>query len=171
MAYGPAQLPGSVLPASGLPVSGLPAAGLPAAGLPISRLLAGDADRDRAVDVLRAGFAEGRLTQEEFTERVARAYESRTYGELGELVADLPAGPIPAHAQLAFRGPAPTRRDEGVLAPSLTGLALTAVVVFVLAAFVTGVAVLLHAHGQPGMVPFPHAHLQPFVHYRHRRLG
>jgi len=37
-----------------------------------------DADRERAIDVLKDAFAEGRLTREEHAERVERAYRSRT---------------------------------------------------------------------------------------------
>jgi len=55
---------------------------------------AASADRERAVDVLRAGFAEGRLTKEEFDGRVGRVYSSRTYGDLVALTADLPTGPL-----------------------------------------------------------------------------
>jgi hypothetical protein len=55
---------------------------------------AANADRERAIDVLKAGYAEGRLTKAEYDERAARVYASRTYGELGTLVADLPVGPI-----------------------------------------------------------------------------
>jgi hypothetical protein len=54
------------------------------------------ADRERAVDVLKAGFAEGRLTQEEYNDRMGRAFTARTYGELAALTADLPAGAVPA---------------------------------------------------------------------------
>ncbi|WP_432155501.1 MULTISPECIES: DUF1707 and DUF4190 domain-containing protein [unclassified Streptomyces] len=57
-------------------------------------MLASHADRERAVDVLRAGFSEGRLQQSEFEKRVARAYEARTVAELSMLVADLPVGPL-----------------------------------------------------------------------------
>ena len=57
---------------------------------------AASADRERAVDVLKAGFAEGRLTQDEYNERMGRAYAARTYGELAALTADLPAGALPA---------------------------------------------------------------------------
>jgi len=53
---------------------------------------AGTADRERAIDVLKAGFAEGRITQAEHDERVAQVHKARTYGELVPLVADLPAG-------------------------------------------------------------------------------
>lgn len=68
------------------------AAGFP--GPPTSPgTLAANVDRDRAVDVLKAGFAEGRLSKSEYDHRVGRAYAARTYGELGSLVADLPAGP------------------------------------------------------------------------------
>ncbi|WTI18306.1 DUF1707 and DUF4190 domain-containing protein [Streptomyces sp. NBC_00820] len=59
-------------------------------------MLASDAERERAVDVLRAGFGEGRLAKEEFDRRVERVYTARTVGELALLVADLPQGPVPA---------------------------------------------------------------------------
>ena len=58
-------------------------------------MLAAHADRERAVDVLKAGFAEGRLTRPEYEERVAGVYRSATYGELDALVRDLPRGPVP----------------------------------------------------------------------------
>jgi hypothetical protein len=48
-------------------------------------------DRERAIDVLKAAFAEGRLTREEHDARVERAYDSRTYADLAVLSADLPA--------------------------------------------------------------------------------
>jgi hypothetical protein len=56
------------------------------------------ADRERAIDVLKAAFAEGRLSREEFEQRAGQAYRSRTYAELGALTADLPAGPLGAVA-------------------------------------------------------------------------
>lgn len=58
-------------------------------------MLASHADRERAVDVLRAGYGEGRMEKQEFERRVARAYAARTVGELALLVADLPQGPVP----------------------------------------------------------------------------
>jgi len=61
---------------------------------PAPGVLAADHDRERAVDVLRAGYAEGRLTKAEHNNRVTRVYAARTYGELGLLIADLPAGPL-----------------------------------------------------------------------------
>jgi hypothetical protein len=55
-----------------------------------SRVRASDADRERIVEKLRQGAAEGRLTMEEFEQRMSAAYAARTYGELAELTADLP---------------------------------------------------------------------------------
>jgi len=61
---------------------------------------ASTADRERASDVLKAAFAEGRLTQEECEQRAGLAFAARTYDELAWLTADLPVGPfdrLPAH--------------------------------------------------------------------------
>jgi Domain of unknown function (DUF1707)/Domain of unknown function (DUF4190) len=72
---------------------------------------AASADRERTVDVLKAGFAEGRLTPDEYDERIGRAYAARTYGELSALIADLPAGavPLPSAGQaVGYRAAAPT---------------------------------------------------------------
>lgn len=56
-------------------------------------ILAGTADRERTIDVLKAAFAEGRLTLAEHGERVDQVHAARTCVELAGLVADLPAGP------------------------------------------------------------------------------
>ena len=53
--------------------------------------LAGDADRSRAIVTLRDATVEGRLTLDEFADRVERAELARTGTELAEVVADLPS--------------------------------------------------------------------------------
>ena len=63
-------------------------------------LRAGDEDRDRTVSLIREAYAEGRLTGDEFQQRMAQAQESRTYGELAALVSDLPVQPPTAPAPL-----------------------------------------------------------------------
>ena len=55
---------------------------------------ASDQDRDAVVATLRDAYTAGRLTLEEFDERMAAAYASRTWGELRKLTEDLPAQPI-----------------------------------------------------------------------------
>jgi Domain of unknown function (DUF1707)/Domain of unknown function (DUF4190) len=54
------------------------------------------ADRERGIDVLKAAFAEGRLSRDEFEERSGQVYRSQTYAELAALTADLPVGPLGA---------------------------------------------------------------------------
>ena len=127
--------------------------------------LAGNADRERAVGVLRAAFTEGRLTQDELDDRVAQAYAARTYGDLWALTADLPAGPLPypdvpyssAVPGLPFpqASPAvPPGAEPATNWHSAAALVITALVIFTLAALVTAIAT---AHAQP----FPFQQLQP----------
>jgi len=72
-------------------------------------LRASDADRDLAIAELSEHFQTGRLTQDEFNERSARALQARTGRELGELFTDLPGGDQPhagaAPASWPSRGP------------------------------------------------------------------
>ena len=68
---------------------------------PLPDLRASDADRDRVIDVLRAAAADGRLTADEFSERMEAALSSRTFRELASLTADLAtprASPAPESA-------------------------------------------------------------------------
>jgi DUF1707 SHOCT-like domain len=127
--------------------------------------LAASADRERAVGVLRAGFTEGRLTQEELDERVAQAYAARTYGQLWALTADLPTGALP-YPQFPL--------GSGVLVPQeatppshwrpAAALIVTALVIFTLAALITAV---ITAHtGQAVIIQgpgFQQANLTPFI--------
>jgi hypothetical protein len=56
-------------------------------------LRSSDAERERAVRTLGEHHAAGRLTYEEFVERMDLAYEARTHEELDVLTADLPGAP------------------------------------------------------------------------------
>jgi hypothetical protein len=55
------------------------------------KIRCGDADRERTAALLSEHHAAGRLTAEEFHERLEKAYAAKTQGELDELLADLPA--------------------------------------------------------------------------------
>ena len=79
------------------------------------RVRASDADRERTVTLLREHHAVGRLTAEEFNERVDKALAAKTIGDLDALLADLPAHrPVPAargrHLPRAARRAAPPGR-------------------------------------------------------------
>lgn len=55
---------------------------------------ASDVDRELVVTTLRDAYMAGRLTLDEFDERMAAAYTSKTWGDLRRLTADLPAQPM-----------------------------------------------------------------------------
>jgi hypothetical protein len=80
----------------------IPPTGEPPEPFPAPDVRASDADRDRVIDVLRAATADGRLTADEFNERMEAALSSRTFRELAPLTADLattPASRAPESAQ------------------------------------------------------------------------
>jgi uncharacterized membrane protein len=137
------------------PGYGIPAwgdAGPP--GLPggAGYLRASTADRERAVDVLKAGFAEGRLTKDEYDARISQAYEARTYGELAVVTADLPGGHIV--------GPAPVPSWPPVAAASRTNPLAVASLVCGLAQPFTG-----------GLTMIPAVVLGHVAHSQIRRTG
>jgi hypothetical protein len=59
--------------------------------MPESHLRAADRDRAAVAAVLGEHMAAGRLTVDEYDQRLTRTYAARTYGELDALTADLPA--------------------------------------------------------------------------------
>jgi hypothetical protein len=75
--------------------------GWPAAGRP--RTLASDADRDAAAGLLNAALAEGRLTADEYDQRLGAVYAARTWPQLRQLTEDLPA-PLSAATGRAVPG-------------------------------------------------------------------
>jgi hypothetical protein len=55
---------------------------------------ASDADREVVVGALRDAYTAGRLTLDEFDERVTAAYAGKTWGDLRGLTVDLPTQPV-----------------------------------------------------------------------------
>jgi len=89
---------------------------------------ASDADPDAVVSDLSEHFQAGRLTGGEFDERTGRALTARTWGELGELVADLPAARPAAPAPAATASAGRPQPPSGRAAPVLAGIVIAAVV-------------------------------------------
>lgn len=58
--------------------------------MPAPDELIGDAERQREIERLRVCTADGRLTLDEFAERVGEVYAARTWAELNRPTADLP---------------------------------------------------------------------------------
>ena len=57
-----------------------------------SHMKACHADREQMIDVLKVAFVQGRLTKDEFDDRVGLALASHTYAELAAVTADIPVG-------------------------------------------------------------------------------
>jgi hypothetical protein len=67
----------------------------------VSRFVrASDAERDKALALLREGVASGRLSETTFIRRVDLTLRARTRGEVHRAVADLPAATTPVTALL-----------------------------------------------------------------------
>lgn len=118
----------------------------PGAQLPLpdfGQMRTAAADRERAIDVLKAAFAEGRLDMDEYTDRVGQAHTSKTYAELAALTADLPVGPlgtlpVPAAqvpAVLPVQPPVPTVNAHVAAPPERSGISVLAVMSLILALF------------------------------------
>lgn len=61
------------------------------AGTDAAAILAANTERDAVTERLQVAFAEHRLTDSEFDERIRAALTARTAGDLDKLTADLPA--------------------------------------------------------------------------------
>jgi hypothetical protein len=87
------------------------------------RLRASYTDREQMIDVLKAAFAQGRLTKDEFDARIGQALAARTYADLATVI---PAGQIEAQsAQQAARTQARPPVTSGVTS-SARAIALAA---------------------------------------------
>lgn len=86
---------------------------------PTAEMRASDADRDAVLSDLSVHFQAGRLTHEEFDDRAGRALAARTWGELRDLVQDLPSTlPGPQAAVAAGPSGAGPVRPSGRVAPA-----------------------------------------------------
>ena len=74
-------------------------------GEPAAGIRASDAERDATLERLSAATGDGRLTLEEFSQRMGRATTAKTRAELDRLVADLPTDASAASSTVAERGP------------------------------------------------------------------
>ncbi len=87
---------------------------------------ASDRDREQVVTRLRGAVGDGRLTMDEYMERMEHAYQAVTYGDLAALYADLPAGaPIAEVPRIGEQEPAPlavTPRARASWRGALAGL-------------------------------------------------
>jgi hypothetical protein len=122
------------------------------------RLRAGHAEREQAIDTLKAAFVDGQLTKDEFLIRAGQALAARTCANLAALTADIP--PRPPAARTA-RPSAPVRRRPLARAAAKSGACL------IIAAAAMWVLYFLikddgHYHGIPG-ANAPYENLYPLA--------
>jgi hypothetical protein len=105
-----------------------------------TEMRASDADRDAVLSDLSENFQAGRLTPEEFEDRTGRALAARTWGELKDLLRDLPSTlPGPQARVAAASSAAQPERPAGRGAPaSIAVLAAIGIAVAVSAGIAHG---------------------------------
>jgi hypothetical protein len=110
-------------------------------------LRASDADREAVVDRLREAAGEGRLEPDELEQRVEGALRARSYGDLAELLVDLPADGQMRSPRARWRTNSVARSavfGAGLLVAVIVAVAVVAVVaMLVLAAAASWIAFVL----------------------------
>jgi len=93
---------------------------------PAAEMRASDADRDAVLSELSEHFQAGRLTAAEFDERAGQALAARTWGELRDLLRDLPgARPGPRAATSSVASPErPSGRPARLPVAALAGIGI-----------------------------------------------
>ena len=87
------------------------------------RLRTSHADREHAIEMLKAAYVQGMLTKDELDARVGQALTSRTYADLAALTTDIPPAPAAASqaGPPACPGPPPTAGQGGCQVGRLPG--------------------------------------------------
>jgi hypothetical protein len=80
------------------------------------KMRAADADRQEVVERLRGALDEGRLKMDEYLQRMERAYEAVTYGDLAPLYSDLPEARPVARREPGPAAPVPPREQPAAAA-------------------------------------------------------
>jgi hypothetical protein len=130
-------------------------------------LRASHADREQAIDTLKAAFVQGRLAKDDFDARISQTFASRTYAELAAVTADIPAG-LPSAQPLCKPARALTRAEKmaawgvyGIIMPAFPTVAgmpghttvgavvVTTAVIYFIFWLVGGIMMLGSRHGWP----------------------
>lgn len=149
-------------------------------------LRASDADRDQVAAALREHLAAGRLTTEEFDERLGQAFAAKTLGDLQGVTADLPGTDLEQFQDMTTQRPTtrPVEKRPDGLSPARRAvwqpwLVVTLVLFvlwlfsgaaggpwFVYLAVLAGVVLLLRRRRGP-----PRGRREVRTHGDHRELG
>jgi hypothetical protein len=100
----------------------------------LGHLRASHADREQVIALLKVAFVQGRLSKDELDARASQTFAGRTYAELDEVTADLPAGLTavpPPRPAARVRGRRPVNKTliwgaSGTITPVMLGLGIVA---------------------------------------------
>jgi DUF1707 SHOCT-like domain len=115
-------------------------------------LRVGDDDREQVASVLRDQHVAGRIDTDELQERLDRCYAAKTYGELDQLIADLPAQQTARRAGRPWSWPVIALVPLVVAAVALSGGRLLWLA-FPLLFFVVRPLIWRSAYGRPSAGP------------------
>jgi hypothetical protein len=122
---------------------------MPLAATGSGHLRASHADRERAIDVLKTAFVQGRLAKDEFEARIGQTFVSRTYADLAYVTADLTEAPPvrkPARSQVEKAASDPARaRAKKAAAWGAYGIVLPALFMAVIVPGYTDIAAAIAA--------------------------
>lgn len=126
---------------------------------PASGIRASDVERERVGRLLDRHFADGRLTVDEFTERMEFVYEARTRGELLHALRELPVltEPPPGAARPGRVPPRPRPSTRPAVVAALLVLSFLLAMVMLVGA----VTVVRSGGSDEGSIPTPEAPAPP----------
>jgi len=115
----------------------------------------GDRERDAAAADLGEHYTAGRLTLDELHERLAAAFAAKTFGQLTQIMADLPGHGRLAELAMAAQSAGPPRHREQSMSTDRAGR-FAALSLLILAMLIWLFTALLFArHGIPHQAPPP----------------
>jgi hypothetical protein len=117
----------------------------------------GDSERDAAAADLGEHYTAGRLTLDELHERLAAAFAAKTFGQLTQIMADLPGHGRLAELALAAQSAGPPRHRQQPMSTDRAGR-FAALSLLILAMLIWLFTALLFArHGIPHQGPVPNS--------------
>jgi hypothetical protein len=106
---------------------------------------AADIDRAFVAERLKRALDQGRLTLPEYDDRLARIYAARTYGDLDQVVADLPSvvAEARAHAAAPTASASAPGPERGLLRYPWWAWLITAITIIIVVSILVGGLVTL----------------------------
>jgi uncharacterized protein DUF1707/uncharacterized protein DUF4190 len=116
-----------------------------------AQIRAGDADRERVAERLRAHYAAGRLTLDELLDRTEQAHAAQTVAELQHALRGLPAAALTAPGPPSLPAARMSGRATAAMVLGILGLVVPTVFVLPILAIVFGITSRAEIAREPGL--------------------